>query len=844
MSNILKRTIRYIFVLLLLVISAGAVCFAETPPQDDTFTPIEVYVNDEKINDTAYTYKGNIYVNIATIQKYGQTSFITFDTPVDKVYFNAADVNMFLGDEETTNFIKQNAGTMTLQIKYYNKVNHLSLGTISKLCKLDYRYESGKVFIYPQTNDQPNIYREITEKDRFDTKINLIWQTVTPGSVLTSKDGRSFQNCDTVLAPSANEGIDVMAPVWFRTINNGGGAVTNYCDQGYIDLCHANGIKVWSCATNNFDYSGGSKYVNEELLPNESYRNKTVAQMILYTVLFNADGINVDFESMSKSILQNEYNLFIGELYKHCTKLGITLSAATMQASTYWASRYNFEFLGQHLDYVCPMTYNEHWTLSVGPGSTMSRDYYTSMTNNMISYVPREKILMGVPFFTQVWQVSTSWEPKYLWAVNSRRAIELITDNNCVPVWDEPTGQYIAVYPTNKGAGPDLVMIWPEDTRSMAQKVKYVLQSGIAGTACWAKGQEYSELLDVFGLVYKHNIDPDTIPGYWQADAPEPQPLPPKFSKGDANGDGAIDANDITDLSRHIAKISDIEDDDMILAADVDGSGEVDANDLTLLSRYVAKIIDSFDQADEQPAEQTQHGGTSSDPQPSSEPQTQEDPVYAANGYLKGIKASEYVTVADPASISVTKAEIDAAVKEMLANLTDDGNVPAWTDDFVKTAFYNVYGWSTTSEAEAGIAATLAHSKYVSAASWLKDVPAELVTDTYNELVANAEAEVAAQGKDLDSYAAELGLGSADELKQLYKLQAEANVKVTFIYQALAERNGYEPTEADIRAYFNNNTGSEDYSAYEADYGLPYIKAVVLSDKMEELIITSATIGS
>ena len=284
--------------------------------------------------------------------------------------------------------------------------------------------------------------------------------------------------------------------------------------------------------------------------------------------------------------------------------------------------------------------------------------------------------------------------------------------------------------------------------------------------------------------------------------------------------------------------------DDMILAADVDGSGEVDANDLTLLSRYVAKIIDSFDQADEQPAEQTQHGGTSSDPQPSSEPQTQEDPVYAANGYLKGIKASEYVTVADPASISVTKAEIDAAVKEMLANLTDDGNVPAWTDDFVKTAFYNVYGWSTTSEAEAGIAATLAHSKYVSAASWLKDVPAELVTDTYNELVANAEAEVAAQGKDLDSYAAELGLGSADELKQLYKLQAEANVKVTFIYQALAERNGYEPTEADIRAYFNNNTGSEDYSAYEADYGLPYIKAVVLSDKMEELIITSATIGS
>ena len=76
------------------------------------------------------------------------------------------------------------------------------------------------------------------------------------------------------------------------------------------------------------------------------------------------------------------------------------------------------------------------------------------------------------------------------------------------------------------------------------------------------------------------------------------------------NGDDTIDANDITDLSRHIAKISEIEDSDMLKACDVDGNGAVDANDLTVLSRYVAKIIDSFDdpgqQAPDQPAEQTE----------------------------------------------------------------------------------------------------------------------------------------------------------------------------------------------------------------------------------------------
>ena len=68
-----------------------------------------------------------------------------------------------------------------------------------------------------------------------------------------------------------------------------------------------------------------------------------------------------------------------------------------------------------------------------------------------------------------------------------------------------------------------------------------------------------------------------------------------EFVLGDVTGDGEVDANDLTALSRHVARIEEFTGEALLKAADVNSDGEVDANDLTVLSRFVAKIINSFD---------------------------------------------------------------------------------------------------------------------------------------------------------------------------------------------------------------------------------------------------------
>lgn len=696
----LKKTILYTLTFILLIILAGAVCYADDLPYStETYDGVPIYVNDELVSDTAIISQGNIYLNISTVQKYGQAGFITFDTAVNKALFNVADLDIFVADKETTEYLKANTGVMMLPIRYFGaprRVNTLSLVSISQLCKLDYRYENGCVFLYPYTGNEPgapeshkyNIYIEAKPKDKFDTKINLVWQMVYDPGYKTS-DGREIVWGDTNIPPLRSDNIDVLAPMWLRTETWSDGFVVNRCDPGYVELAHANGMKVWVCATNGFT----SKC--DEIMVNEDYRKKAVSQLILSTLLCKADGINIDFESMGLDMIRPYYTAFVTELYRYTNKIGLTLSLATMLASDYWSLYFDFKTLGENADYICPMTYNEHWTLSVGPGSTMSKSYYTRNTDNLIKYVPPEKILMGVPLYTQVWEVWPDGSPRFLWTVPAWRELELIAERGAVPVWSDEDAQFIAAYPGNDHPS-DTIMIWVEDERSMANKLAYVLDRGVAGTACWAMGQQYDGMMDVFGKVYKQGIDPLTIPGYYYdpnfvvpgqpedpadqgqtedpVQQPEDQPQPgdgqqtqsgegqqseqqtqtgegqqpqdqpqtgdgqqpqdqtqppegspePKYPKGDFNGDGKVNANDLTAMSSYVAQITDTEDADILAAGDVDGNGRVDSNDLVQLSRFVAMIIDRFETVP-QPDAQLPPSSEQGDPAGSSggDPQSQ-----------------------------------------------------------------------------------------------------------------------------------------------------------------------------------------------------------------------------
>ncbi|MCD8390067.1 MAG: leucine-rich repeat protein [Oscillospiraceae bacterium] len=81
---------------------------------------------------------------------------------------------------------------------------------------------------------------------------------------------------------------------------------------------------------------------------------------------------------------------------------------------------------------------------------------------------------------------------------------------------------------------------------------------------------------------------------YTTTDADD-EPTSPATTPGDLNGDGEVDASDLTILARHVGKVETMEDETALANADVTGDGNVDASDLTKLAQYVGKIISSLD---------------------------------------------------------------------------------------------------------------------------------------------------------------------------------------------------------------------------------------------------------
>ena len=87
-----------------------------------------------------------------------------------------------------------------------------------------------------------------------------------------------------------------------------------------------------------------------------------------------------------------------------------------------------------------------------------------------------------------------------------------------------------------------------------------------------------------------------------------------------------------------------------------------------------------------------------------------------------------------------------------------------------------------------------------------------------------------------------IGYESAEAFKEAYRASAEETAQYYLIYQALAESKGYKVTTEEIKEYFKEMTGSEDYSTYESAFGLPYLKAMIMYENMSNIIRSSATV--
>ena len=306
-----------------------------------------------------------------------------------------------------------------------------------------------------------------------DEPVNLAWHQVT------STDANNYF-ADTTQNMT---GVNVISPTWFSVSDNDGN-VSSLASGEYVMQAHEKGLKVWGLV-DNFSENMSTTTV----LSNTAARQNLENQLVTYALKAGLDGINVDFESLSEDV-GIHFLQFLRELSIQCHENNLVLSVDNPVPEDF-TSHYDRAEQGKVVDYVIIMGYDEHYVGS-DAGSVASLPWVEQGVKDTLAEVPAKRTILAIPFYTRLWK-TTDGGALTSEAIGMDQAQQAISDNGAETYWDKTTSQN---YGTYEGDGATY-QIWLEDSKSIAEKVKFIPKYKLAGVAEWKLGFENSGIWSV-----------------------------------------------------------------------------------------------------------------------------------------------------------------------------------------------------------------------------------------------------------------------------------------------------------------------------------------------------------
>lgn len=222
------------------------------------------------------------------------------------------------------------------------------------------------------------------------------------------------------------------------------------------------------------------------------------------------EGINVDFEYQGIPDIHSieNFNVFLDEFGKavHQTNPRYTLSIDVYADSVKKVRLWDLKKLPKDVDKVIIMAYDYTRQNSVraGPVAPLSGspDKYeydvTATVKDFLSLVPKEKIILGVPFYGYDWPTfdDTPMSEARKDANNYgapalssyKRTMELVKEKNLKVEWDNDAQvPWTSYKDTDKNTQHE---IYFENEKSLAKKLELLLSNDLSGIGIWALGYD------------------------------------------------------------------------------------------------------------------------------------------------------------------------------------------------------------------------------------------------------------------------------------------------------------------------------------------------------------------
>jgi len=262
-----------------------------------------------------------------------------------------------------------------------------------------------------------------------------------------------------------------------------------------------------------FDSKDIAAFLNDEQAQ-LNFFNSLDSLLLAYPIT----GINIDIEysgensqNLRQSLVEFMHKLddYLNAKYKNVNvSLDVYASAASNEQSIW-----DIKALSQYVDYIIVMAYDFHQRSSsqagpVAPLFSEENKWNKDINQNLkifLEQMPREKILLGIPFYGYGWQTDSS-DPKANtyedtgFTVSYKKVKDLLNlsagGEASESAWLGATqikkffdNDALSPYITYQ-QGDKLYTVYYEDPKSIAYKLEYARQLDLAGIAIWALGYE------------------------------------------------------------------------------------------------------------------------------------------------------------------------------------------------------------------------------------------------------------------------------------------------------------------------------------------------------------------
>lgn len=256
-----------------------------------------------------------------------------------------------------------------------------------------------------------------------------------------------------------------------------------------IEFAKPKGLKILLTVT-NFGYTE-----NDVILRDTAKHNSVIASIVALVKASKFDGVCIDFESVRATQRKNLV-AFMQTLRNELRKVQSKSELMIATPAVDWSNTFDLQQLSVICTDIMLMAYDYYWKGSqiAGPCAPLRGESYSvsmSVQTYLLKGVPKEKLLMGVPWYGYVWATMGSGRKSY---VDTNRSDGLsITYDKAEQMaqtydkeYDTITRSVMMSYKDSTG----WYQAWYDDSTSLGEKYSYVNTTDIAGIGIWALGYQ------------------------------------------------------------------------------------------------------------------------------------------------------------------------------------------------------------------------------------------------------------------------------------------------------------------------------------------------------------------